>query len=265
MIPINLSSLVANAMTPRYDPAYPLGNRDGVWRGNEPVGMTIGTFSTRNMASSTDGGPWFSAGVPYTIVDTTSGYDDGNGKAIRCIYPAGLTSGQDSPSVTGYAWAGSRQVYLCFAWKCSSNWQGHNTGTNKIVYISSVGQGGGSANPAFISYETGLVPPQISLRNQGMVVGLDMSPNLATVPVAPGQEVLIEALLTLNSGAGIADGDAALWINGIKTSQYTGLNWTTSKFVWDQITFDSIWGGGGGDVVLADMYQELARLHLSIK
>lgn len=231
------------------------------WRGNEPSGMTSGAFSNRIFGTQTDSGSgWFGAGVnPMSIVATDSEYDDGNGLAGRVVYPVGWAGGDDAPSATGYSWAGAREIYLCHDWLCSANWQPHPTGTNKIIYMTNSG-----GNPAFTSYETDQETPQIQIRNQGMAVYVPTPPNLATVEVSSGELLLIEVHLISNSAAGVADGEAHLWINGVKTTQYTGLEWNASNFTFNQVLWNPIWGGGGSTVI-NEMYQQISRLYLSYK
>lgn len=245
----------------------PISQGDGTWKTtaqgsvtwapNKPSGLTE---INRSFATATDGTWWTAGSTAMSIVSTTSLYDDGNGLAGRVIYPPGHPGGEDAPSGTGYTWAGNREVYLCFDLRLSANWQPHPTGTNKIFYLTNNGTG----NPAFLSFETELSPRQIVIRNQGIAVPASTSPNLATVEFVPGNNYMIECRLVSNTAAGVANGEAHLWVNGVKTTQHTGLQWNASNFNWEQVAWLPIWGGGGSTVTNS-MFQEISRLTLGYK
>lgn len=261
---VNLGSVTNITFTPsvintgRWSSANQPGG-SAAWRGNEPPGMTSGSWSNRIFTSQTDE-VWWQAGVnPMSIVSSSSPYDDGNGQAGRITYPIGWIGGEDAPSATGYTWAGSREIYICHDFKLSSNWQDHPTGTNKIFYLTNSG-----GNPAFTSFETEMSPKQIAIRNQGIAVPTSTLPNLATIEIVKGNTYLVEVRLVSNSALGVADGEAHMWINGTKTTEYTGITWNASNFTFNQVLWGPIWGGAGS-TVSAEMYQEISRIWLSYK
>lgn len=226
-----------------------------LWRKNEPAGMT----GSERLFSSNSESPWWAAGpLPITLVTSNSQYDDAGGKAGRIIYKTGHKGGDDLDSATGLSFNGT-YVYLTFDLQLSTNWQSHLTGTNKVFYITNSG-----GNPAFISYETEQDIPQIEIRNQGMAVGVPTDPNLAIVRYSPGDVVLVEVLLKSNSARGVADGEAHLWINGVKTTEYKNLQWNSSNFKFNQLIWNPIWGGLGGSTS-AEMYQQISRIYASYK
>ena len=233
---------------------------ESLWRKNEPSGMTSGLFSNRDFLAKAENG-WWQGGERMALAATADEISTSK-QAARMYYEAGFKGGY-APTSTGYDKFASKEVYICFSFMVSPNWQNHPTGTNKIMFITSSGFGGGG-DPMFLAYDSRFEPPQFTINHQGPRVSiLKMQPNLKAVPVKHGETALVELHLIMNS-EGRSDGQAHMWVNGIKTTEIKNVQWVDSGYVWDSIRWEPTWGGGGGTVA-QKMYQEIAKIYISIK
>ena len=234
----------------------------GLWRANEPVGMTEDANSNRIFETLDEGGwsVWYDPDGNLEIVPSDDPYA-GNNKAGRITYPAGMAGGGGNPS-TGMNYPSDvKRIYMCMSWAVSDNWQGHPTGTNKIHFMTTDDFGGGG-DPAFLSYETNLTPKQIVIRHQGPDVTIkSLAPNIETVEILAGQNYLVEVELVMNT-PGNLDGEARLWINGTLTTNFSDIEWVNAGYMWNILVWGPIWGGGGGTVT-NEMFMEISRLWAS--
>lgn len=233
---------------------------NSTWRGNEPVGMKINT--ERYFDNKAEEG-WWPGGIEMTLQGTGDA-NAVNGLSARINYEAGRPGGS-APTSTGifnYPYTG-KEIYACFTFRVSSNWQDHPTGTNKMFFITSSAFGGGG-DPMFLMYNSDFTPPEITMDHQGLGVTIkSVGPNLASVSVPHGQWALVELHLVMNE-PGKKNGEAHLWVNGIKTSEHYDIEWVNVGHIWDSFRWEPTWGGAGGTVT-NKMYQEISRIYVSYK
>jgi hypothetical protein len=239
-----------------------VGQPTGTWLEHRPSGMAI--LEPRNFASLTETG-WYTNESPRldlvaaNTTDVTTPFNfNVSGNVLRYIYPVGFEDGfaasssgisvSDSP-----IWQSGvgRYLYACIEVAFSENWLDHPTGTNKIGFIYSEGYGGGG-DPLYIEYDSDVSPPRIKMVNQGPGTVTSLTPNLADVRIPNGKPVLIEVLAACNT-AGNSNGEVHMWINGIKTTEYTGLPLVNAGgYVFNAFKIEPTWGGNVADLVISE-------------
>jgi hypothetical protein len=184
----------------------------------------------------------------------------------QITFPAGFGGGYE-PAATwteGVDSRGFTRMYLSFWVKLSSNWQGHNSGVNKIgfvwmhdnpvVYFSE--QGSGSGN----------LEAQLRLQNTP-APARNLTPNLAAVSLTRGQWHRWEVVIVANTGDQ-ANGEAHWWIDGVKVGEYRDVLYgsSTQPKAWGgpEISWMPIWGGIG-DTVAQTMYMWMDHMYISGK
>lgn len=228
------------------------------WRLNEPEDFSSNPKSERDFETNTDDG-WLVFGSGFSLQSTDDIYST-SGNCGRMTYPSGFDGG-DAPAQTAAADLSMIQTYFCMSWRVSENWQPHPSGTNKILFITTEGYGGGG-DPAFLSYQTDEVEGRIVMRQQGPDIPYqDLGPNLTNVEPIPGQFMFIECIMTMNK-PGKADGQLHMWVNGIKTTEYDDVQWVNAGYEFNVLKFEPTWGGIGGTVT-NEMHQEISRLWFS--
>jgi hypothetical protein len=183
---------------------------------------------------------------------------------LRVDYPSGMPGGIsqiDTEKATNLY----KNNYLSFYVKLSPNFQGHDSGTNKVIFNWI------HEDPAvFLSFEgtdaAGL-EPQVRLQN--MPAG---ETRTALDPNVPGQEnVKISRgewhhweLVFLANQPGSSNGTVKYWLDGTLIGEYTDVQFSgaTDGAIWERIEISPIWGGTG-DVVADNMWIEIDHLYLS--
>jgi hypothetical protein len=242
----------------------------GLWRANEPAGMTsleertYDTLSEAGWWKKTESSPYFQLATQNSPAPV-----HGSSSVGQMYFPAGFTGGgaptSDGIDLSNSAiWnVGSEEVYVCFEVLFSSNWQPHPTGTNKIFFITMSAQNG-NGDPSFLSLQTNAAAgPQIQVRNQGTGdFDPPVLPLLSEEVITYGEWNLVEVRLKASSTPTTSDGAVQLWINGVKTQEDLACVWaSTAGAKWDTVKFEPTWGGGGSTVV-SDMYQQVSRIYV---
>jgi uncharacterized protein YjdB len=228
---------------------------------NEPAGFT--TVVDRPFDAVAELG-WNASALLTLATDLTA---PKSGPLVGQItFPAGFAGGYE-PAATWTGGVDSRgftRMYLSFWVKLSSNWQGHNSGVNKIgfvwmhdnpvVYFSEQGSGSGT------------LEAQIRLQNTP-APARNLTPNLAAVSLTRGQWHRWEVVLVANAGDQ-ANGEAHWWIDGVKVGEYTDVIYGSSAQpkAWGgpEISWMPIWGGIG-DTVAQTMYMWMDHMYISGK
>ena len=226
---------------------------------NEPAGFT--TVVNRPFDAVAELG-WGASSLLTVVTDLTA--PKSAPLVGQITFPAGFGGGFE-PAATwtdGVDSRGFTRMYLSFWVKLSSNWQGHNSGVNKIgfvwmhdnpvVYFSE--QGSGSGN----------LEAQLRLQNTP-APARNLTPNLAAVSLTRGQWHRWEVVIVANTGDQ-ANGEAHWWIDGVKVGEYTDVLYGSSAQpkAWGgpEISWMPIWGGIG-DTVAQTMYMWMDHMYIS--
>jgi hypothetical protein len=242
-----------------------------VWRGNEPVGFA--TISDRPMNALAEDAKWdtFNSGSMAIVSDLTAPQSPSN--VCREVFPAGFAGDGNSNGSMGISWSPAvRRLYICYYFKYSANWQGHDSGINKHAYSWL-----NSADPTFIMEAEGsgsnpLIPrPIIQTSFGGSNNGAgNYEPNIApAVRFIRGQWHLVEYLLVGNT-AGNHDGGFDLWVDGVHTTDHTalfpvGFQLETGAALWNIQEIQPVWGGTSSVPVAADQYIQWDHFYMSGK
>jgi hypothetical protein len=213
---------------------------------------------------------WNFTGTQFKIVtDSTALRTRINVGQIR--FPAGFVGGDAPASAFLTSFGGSRRVIYVSAWhKFSPNFQNHPTGINKMIHFYIGGSnklfllGRGNNLDVAIGLQGIAAPYANTLGQSG--TSIHLVPNV--VPVARfvrGAWHRIELVLVANT-PGVADGEATVFLDGVKALEYTGIMYVPTGAVgrWTGLNWSPTWGGGGGTVT-ADMYNWMDHFYLSAK
>ncbi len=154
------------------------------------------------------------------------------------------------------------RLYVCLWVKLSENWQGHDTGVNKIGYVWADGK----PVVSLVSVGAGdaALVPQIRLQDlpSRLASARNLEPD-GGVTVRRGAWHRWEVLLVMNDGAE-ADGEVHWWIDGRKVGEYRDVPFVVppGEGIWERVSWRPIWGGRG-DAVREPMYMWLDHLSVS--
>lgn len=227
---------------------------------NEPAGMSP---IIRNDFVTLDPAPWFALGQIDLVFDSTAPQE---GSVARITYPTGYL-GADAPAIAGFNFPEPKsEVYLAMWAKYSENWQSHPVGVNKIGFFNESTFGGGGDPMYFLARGTGegvSAPMIYAINRQGPLDGGENFPeNVGSVPIVRGQWQFVEIHVKMNSTDTATDGEAHLWVDGIKTIEDTSVRWSDGNRTFDNFKWHPIWGGNGG-VVDNEMYQFVDYFYIS--
>jgi uncharacterized protein YjdB len=232
-----------------------------VWRGNEPAGMTA--LRERAFNALNDDPAWKTMVSPAATIAVDGSAPQSPSSVLRINYPAGFAGGS-SPEFTETGVPSLRVLYTCYWVKFSANWQGHNTGINKLGYTWF------DNTPAFVAEAEGVGSSPLVSRmaiqyslvqpNSDGWYGQNLVPNAV---FTRGQWDLVEIVLTGNS-AGTADGILDWYLNGVHVGHYAGIQWSSAATLWNLTRIYPVWGGIG-DVVRADQYIQWDHIYVSGK
>ena len=228
---------------------------------NEPAGFTPIVDRPFDAVAELE---WWASSLLTVVADPTA--PKSAPFVGQVTFPAGFGGGYEPASTwtEGVDARGFTRMYLSFWVKLSSNWQGHNSGVNKIgfvwmhdnpvVYFSE--QGSGSGN----------LEAQLRLQNTP-APARNLTPNLGAVSLTRGQWHRWEVVLVANTGDQ-ANGEAHWWIDGVKVGEYTDVLYgsSTQPKAWGgpEISWMPIWGGIG-DTVAETMYMWMDHFYMSGK
>lgn len=172
----------------------------------------------------------------------------------RIKYPAGHQGGYVPfrMGITGFDY---RRVYMSFTFRISENWQNHPSGVNKLGFMTHRGSGG-AGDPGYFNLNSQGSDRYVEIRTQHPSGARNLTPNITNVTIEPGEWYVVEVLLDAN-------GEAHLWVNGVKTTEYTDVNWRATGF--DEYKLEPTWGGNTGPTVNQDMYMDIDHIYISGK
>jgi hypothetical protein len=213
----------------------------------------------------------------YVVNDASGPLSPEN--VMRFYYPAqtvpnsnSYSPGQLTMFTTGTMINGSNvntRIYFRFAFRVSENWYGHNSLTNKILFVRSQPWNG------FTDYEpivrlrgSGNNPLVLNIGWQGMPeTDVSLSPNgLGDLTVAnnvtKGVWHTFECIMTVGE-VNTESGSAECWLDGEHTHRAYDINYRDNPNGWGGLHFDPVYGGGGGTIP-ADQYWDLDHAYMSV-
>lgn len=230
------------------------------WRANEPGGLTA--IQPLNFDDPVENTPWSNAAQPNLryIVDPSSPSPGDN--VGRVIYPAGDPGGDATISMaSSEAHTGPiTEIYYCIGLKMDPNFQSHQTGVNKISFMTISGFGGGG-DPYFnnITYQPP-TPPRFRAVLQGPLARL-IGENVQVVDFNLGVWHIVEYQAVMNS-PGVADGIYRQWVDGTLTAEFLNVEYSNTVYDFNFPKLENTWGGGG-DVVIDEFYLDVSELYVS--
>lgn len=241
---------------------------------NEPVEFTAGTEHTFAAAEEDgwvlndgySGGPRFSIGVDASAPMSPS--------AIGVItYEEGFSAGGATPAQIARSIGPASDVYFHLAVFFDANWQGHQSGVNKIMYLVAAGTGSGGDPCFFVARGAGTNTLYFEPRVQGSPEGTynlnydrvdnGANPAAGDVVIARGGWTDLEVLVRGNT-SGVADGEIHAWVNGVKTHEFTGLELLSPGSRFDNLRWEPVWGGQGTTPVAQEMVMAMDHIYASV-
>lgn len=164
----------------------------------------------------------------------------------RAIFPSGFRAGS-GPNMENREIEGNHTSLYISAWlRLSSNWEGHRSGTSKIIHFWI----GGRNRVILKAHGAGQRPlvARIALQAVNQTpVSRDLEPNRGRSVMSRGQWHNIEVLLYSNT-PGMPDGRIQWWLDGQLAGDYSGLNLVPMRAenFWNKVSWNPTWGGVGG-------------------
>lgn len=224
--------------------------------GHEPAGYAAVT--NRLFTDLGDAGWGYNESSHFSIVEDAS-TPGGCCTAAEVRFPRGWKGGT-SPMVSWHDGPQSEEIYISFHLKLSENWQGHDSGVNKLgfvwihdnaaVYFSAQGTGDGTIRPR--------------IRLQDVPDGArNLEPNVSDAVVERGQWHRWEIQLVSNT-PGSPDGIARIWLDGVLVSDHTDVRYSgaSQANVWQHVFWYPVWGGMD-DAVHDDMSLRISDYYAS--
>ena len=155
-----------------------------------------------------------------------------------------------------------RSLYLCVYAKHSADFDNTNgnTGTKFLFpagdqYLGTQTYAGhDGSNMDFQFFQQGAVDRRLAA---------NLDPAAARLLMKRGEWVRYEILLKASSDNSVADGELHVWIDGVKTHQYTDVQWQMgSARTWLSLMWNPTYGGGTNPVPL-DQYQYIDHIHVA--
>jgi len=232
---------------------------------NEPSGMTV--LTERSFSALNENGWTNTGGSSYAIVaDASAPKSPSSVGQIK--FPAGFGSG-NAPVVLEKAWSSvNKTLYVSFWVKFSSNWDGNDSGVNKIFHFWIGGSNRLVLNARGVG--SGRLLTEVEL--QGIKAGGNYDAGttaLFTANLGPTGELVRnqwlhwEAVFVGNS-SGAADGTVDWWADGVKVGHYSGLQFVSGAGLWEELEWSPTYGGFGA-AVPADQYQWIDHIYISGK
>jgi hypothetical protein len=220
---------------------------------NEPAGSTtindqswdqIPNSSLHPMGWIDDDGR--AASKLSTVNDPTSPYASANHNVVAGLFRQG-DAGGSGPFYVYRPFASGEQfknLYICVYMKHSANFDNSNgnAGT-KFLWPAADRVQGAETYVTFDGSDMNVGINQQGATNREMYSNLGAS-GAGRVLNKRGSWVRYEFLLKGNT-SGSANGEMHIWLDGVKTHQYTNVNWTMgSSRTWQSLAWNPTYGGG---------------------
>lgn len=236
---------------------------------HEPGGYT--TLAVRTFSQFGEGG-WYdnTTSDNYHVGLTDSGAPSGNVGRVR--YWAGMDGGiSPASAATAFKLDGQSELYIHFWIKFDDNWQGHDSGVNKIMFVTdeSYSQAGAPVYVAAYGANSAELQLQVRLQGSGSLKSLssgsaNLKPNIGSGKISRGQWHRVEIVLVMNSGTDY-DGEAHVWVDGQKSAEYRDVMFedsNSSGHRFDNVRWGPVWGGMG-DTVAGEMFMWMDDLYIA--
>lgn len=223
---------------------------------NEPAGSAVQTDWPFNTFT---GSGWTQPnGVGSADIFSDGSAPVSPSNVYRQIFYNGMMAG-GSPAELYYNYPTlSREIYVCFRWKASTNFEQHGSGRTKIAFVSDTG-----GNPLFFYLGGG--PPgnvhMVGMQHQGGQCNGHISGfpgTCGTWDMAGstyfdgGNWVEVEGFFKMSTTGSSQDGILRFWVNGILQHSYT--NWNSNQALYNGTPIVPIWGGVGGVKTQTDTF-----------
>lgn len=217
---------------------------------HEPVGFTI--LEDRGWEAGL--GAWFrkftSSDKPIRVVPITDS-KLGEASALEILYPQGHQGGGGT-ELESAPFPAVKELYVGFWAQVSSNWQGHSSGINKLVYLADDAVGFHAM--WYELFGSGSQPLGFYVVNQsGPDIGYHDS-----LPGAISRGVWHQVEIYQKQGAG--NGIIQVWVDGLLAIQQFAVVTRDTPFT--SVTISGIWGGIG-DTKAHDDYMRFDRIRIS--
>jgi hypothetical protein len=220
----------------------------------EPSGMTT------IYDSSPETSDWIKAGTAAAMSEPSAPNSSG---VVRITYPSGFKAGSAPGAFYPSRSFGGRTAYYSATFRVSDNFEGNPTNINKFIHFYICG-----LNRVFLmGYGNGLTPAlglqQLAYAyNGGTASRLD--PNQGSASFVRGKWHRVELVLVANT-PGQRDGSIAMWLDGTRILEYTGIGFCADgSGKWEGINHSPTWGGAEG-VVSSSFFVEWDHIRMSSK
>ena len=223
---------------------------------NEPAGFT--TVEETGWETGTLGN-WYkiftSADKPISVGTVTDSLL-GESRALQIDFPAGHTGGGgtelrfDIPSASR-----SNEIYVGFYVQVNSQWQGHSSGINKMLYLHD----GGSSFSAmwYEMFGSGSSPLDLYVVNQSGSGPAGFHENVNQITFTRGQWHKVEIYQKQGDAN---NGVVRVWVDDILAIDRSDVDTRTTPI--DNVTISGIWGGIGDSKNQAD-FMRFDRIRIS--
>jgi hypothetical protein len=226
---------------------------------HEPPGMTLIGDNPFDVAAPS--GWTCYACAQLSIEDAPNLGIQSPGRVAAAQFPTGFVGGS-APINLARSGFSVDSLYIHFTFAVSANWNGHSSNINKIFFITNSSHD----DLGFTAYGSGSNPLSFQIFTQNVVgSGQYYRANITGGEIRRGVPVEIEVLIVMDSGAGNADGQLHVWMDGRKTHQHTGVNTRRSgdDDTINELFWNPTYGGGNVDSVPSVQYQYIDHLYLS--
>ena len=233
----------------------------GLWRGNEPTGMTLISDQSFTTMPSDGWNYYFGAG---TISDPSAPRSPNS--VMNVTWPAGAHGGNGIGRVEKQLTVPYGTLYMS-VWIKFTNWQGGDGSVNKLG--SPQGPAGNRIVLEAGGIGSGPLTPRINLQgiikggNTGGGTSGSYDSNLLYRTFTRGQWDLLEMVAVANT-TGNADGSVDLYLNGEHVAQCTGVQFESSGFTFQWFVLEPLWSNPN-DVVTSTMAFAADQIYLSGK